>query len=174
MTSIRLAGNFICTMLFVLCLRWLQYHLIGRSDLNVKGRKVGKVSVWRAVPLIPLNKKPMSKHVLQSLCFKSLHKLQMDQIFLVHFTRLRSESDRTETQSEFIPLLKLGKICVKAHTHTHKHPATSVWASEEYVSTSDHPIRKGSLSSNYQCVISALMECLQEARLSGCIIGTGW
>lgn len=129
--------------------------------------------MWRAVPLIPLNKKPMSKHVLQSPCFKSLHELQMDQIFLVHFTRFRSESDRTETQSEFIPLLKLGKICAKAHTHTHKHPAASVWASKEYVSTSDHPIRKGSLSSNYQCVISALMECLQEARLSGCIIGTG-
>lgn len=33
------------------------------------------------------------------------------------------------------------------------------------------PIRKVSLSPNYQCVISALMKCLQEATLSACIVG---
>lgn len=128
-----------------------------------------------AVPLIPLNTKLMSKHVLQSPCFKSLHELQTGQFF----SRFRPKSERPKTPSGFIPLSKLGKICAKArththkHTYTHKHPAASVWASEEHVSTSDHPIRKRSLSSNYQCVISALMECLQEAKLSGCIIGTG-
>lgn len=41
--------------------------------------------------------------------------------------------------------------------------------SQQLIST----IRKASLSPNYQCVISALMKCLQEATLSAFIVGMG-
>lgn len=62
-----------------------------------------------------------------------------------------------------------------AYTHTCAQPANlllcgPLWTtSQQLIST----IRKASLSPNYQCVISALMKCLQEATLSACIVGIG-
>lgn len=68
--------------------------------------------------------------------------------------------------------LRKPQACPNAHSQT--QPASFCVGplrtmSQQLISA----IRKASLSPNYQCVISALMKCLQEATLSACIVGTG-
>lgn len=67
MTSIRLGGNFIRTMLFVLRLRWLQDRQTQNSETK---EEPGESFVGGGALISPLNQTLMSKHVLQSEAFK--------------------------------------------------------------------------------------------------------
>lgn len=118
MTSIRLAGNFICTMLFVLCLRLIQNHLIWKSDvIETRGNVEGKFLCAGAVPLIP----QIRSWCLNMCCNQHAlnHHMNYRRVkFSVHLMKIQVQKWKARNAIWVHHTVETQKTCPDEHTHT--------------------------------------------------------